>query len=415
MSNQRATANRQRKVSDSDTEHSESLQRARALEVPDIVHETLSTGGQPLDADTRTFMEPRFGHDFSRVRIHTDERAVKSAESVNALAYTVGSDIVFNQGRYAPDTYEGKHLLAHELTHVVQQASMTKTHPSHVGSKESIQEREAGQVAQTIDGPIIGRPVEVTQTGASVGIQRESFEGNDPIHQPLIDQYRKEQGLPPGGVDESGQQVGPSDAEIKYGGLLTQDKTAQITASAPPDQQVSANQAQSLSQQPLPPNVTAPAIVRIPNEPTQFGLDTSVDSSHNFQLSFVARHWDLTRYAVKGVPVDIGHELTMSLGVSLDDASYGTLMAQLAITAMNVHIQQNGKDWIELALGQVGLGFDSTGKKIISLGAQAEIHSGDPHLSFTITGGGTITNSKGVFSTQWSPLTFGILIHWANP
>ena len=66
-------------------------------------------------------MEPRFGHDFSGVRVHTDARAAESAWSVNALAYTVGRDVVFGTGQYAPGTSGGRRLLAHELTHVVQQ------------------------------------------------------------------------------------------------------------------------------------------------------------------------------------------------------------------------------------------------------------------------------------------------------
>jgi hypothetical protein len=80
-------------------------------------------GGQPLDHDTRGFMESRLGHDFSDVRVHTDAKASQSAQSVQAHAYTVGNDIVFQSGQYAPDTAAGKRMLAHELTHVVQQRS----------------------------------------------------------------------------------------------------------------------------------------------------------------------------------------------------------------------------------------------------------------------------------------------------
>jgi uncharacterized protein DUF4157/CDI toxin RNase A-like protein/uncharacterized protein DUF922 len=80
-------------------------------------------GGQPLDDATRTFMEPRFGHDFGRVRVHTGDVAAQSASSARSLAFTVGSDIVFGAGQYAPQTESGRHLLAHELTHVVQQSS----------------------------------------------------------------------------------------------------------------------------------------------------------------------------------------------------------------------------------------------------------------------------------------------------
>ena len=95
-----------------------------ATSVPSLVDEVLGSGeSQPLDDSTRTFMEPRFGHDFSRVRIHTNERAAESARSVNALAYTVGQNIVFGPGHYMPDTTTGKRLLAHELTHTLQQSS----------------------------------------------------------------------------------------------------------------------------------------------------------------------------------------------------------------------------------------------------------------------------------------------------
>ncbi|MGD0128539.1 MAG: DUF4157 domain-containing protein [Terriglobia bacterium] len=89
--------------------------------VPLIVHDVLSSPGQALDSSTRGFMEARFGHDFSQVRIHDDGRAAASAATVNALAYTVGSEVVFGAGRYQPSSPEGRRLIAHELTHVVQQ------------------------------------------------------------------------------------------------------------------------------------------------------------------------------------------------------------------------------------------------------------------------------------------------------
>jgi hypothetical protein len=78
--------------------------------------------GRPLDPATRAFMEPRFGHDFSRVRIHADAAAAQSAAGVEAAAYTVGHDVVFASGRYAPETPAGRSLLAHELAHVVHPA-----------------------------------------------------------------------------------------------------------------------------------------------------------------------------------------------------------------------------------------------------------------------------------------------------
>lgn len=82
---------------------------------------SLSSSGQSMTATSKSFFEPKFGHDFSGVKIHTGEVAAKSAQSINALAYTTGNNIVFNTGQYSPETDSGKKLMAHELTHVVQQ------------------------------------------------------------------------------------------------------------------------------------------------------------------------------------------------------------------------------------------------------------------------------------------------------
>jgi hypothetical protein len=89
--------------------------------IPPIVHDVLRSSGQPLEQITRAFMEPRFGHDFSCVRVHADQRAAHSARVLNALAYTVGRDIVFAGGQYQVHSKEGRKLIAHELTHVAQQ------------------------------------------------------------------------------------------------------------------------------------------------------------------------------------------------------------------------------------------------------------------------------------------------------
>jgi Domain of unknown function (DUF4157) len=92
-------------------------------EVSPVKNVVGSGGGSPLDRDTRGFMESRLGADFGDVRIHNDGAASESARSVQAHAYTVGNDIVFQSGNYAPETDSGKRMLAHELTHVVQQRS----------------------------------------------------------------------------------------------------------------------------------------------------------------------------------------------------------------------------------------------------------------------------------------------------
>ncbi len=100
-----------------------------AAGVPQVNSEVASNinamrgGGSPLPESTRAFFEPRFGADFSQVRVHTDSRAARTASSINANAFTVGPDIAFASGQYSPHSGEGQHLLAHELTHVVQQGS----------------------------------------------------------------------------------------------------------------------------------------------------------------------------------------------------------------------------------------------------------------------------------------------------
>jgi hypothetical protein len=99
-------------------------------------------------------MEPRFGHDFSKVRIHTDQRAVESAQAIDALAYTTGNDIVFNAGEYEPGTNTGKQLLAHELTHVVQQSGADTGQHLMVGHSHDRNEQEADAVsAQIVAAP----------------------------------------------------------------------------------------------------------------------------------------------------------------------------------------------------------------------------------------------------------------------
>ena len=122
-------------VSDDEDEAPTSLMRTQSSEpqaaagaalssVPHVVQTVLNSGGgQPLDTSTRAFMEPRFGHDFSQVRVHSGSDAEQSAQDVHANAYTVGHNIVFGTGRFAPGTYEGRRLIAHELTHTIQQGA----------------------------------------------------------------------------------------------------------------------------------------------------------------------------------------------------------------------------------------------------------------------------------------------------
>jgi len=137
---------------------------APANGVPPIVHEVLGSPGQSVDAGTRAFMEPHFGHDFSQVRVHTDTKAAESARAVNALAYTVGRDIVFGEGQYMPGGSEGRGLLAHELTHVIQQtrsagAAIQKAVILQISEPDDILEAEALTQATRVMYGEAARPI----------------------------------------------------------------------------------------------------------------------------------------------------------------------------------------------------------------------------------------------------------------
>jgi hypothetical protein len=133
---------------------------SQPLAAPPIVHEVLRSPGQALDAATREFMEPRFGHDFSGVRVHTGAKAAESARSVDADAYTVGRDIVFGPGRFEPQKDRGRRLLAHELTHVVQQGARAFDAPPEglrVMDAHAPEEARANRQAESI-GPETAPP-----------------------------------------------------------------------------------------------------------------------------------------------------------------------------------------------------------------------------------------------------------------
>jgi outer membrane protein OmpA-like peptidoglycan-associated protein len=135
--------------------------------VPPIVEEVISSPGRPLDSTTREFMDSRLGHDFSTVRLHTDAKAAESARVVNARAYTVGRDVVFGAGQYVADTHEGRRLLAHELTHVVQQGGVgdiARRSPG-VGSFGSADEHSAGSAILRRSVISTGEPPEARNVG----------------------------------------------------------------------------------------------------------------------------------------------------------------------------------------------------------------------------------------------------------
>jgi outer membrane protein OmpA-like peptidoglycan-associated protein len=127
---------------------------------PPIVHKALRSPGHPLDVATRAVMEPRLGRDLSHVLVHTGAEAAQSAAAVNASAYTVGRDIVFAEGRYAPTTGSGTRLIAHELAHTIQQIG-APSRPEHltIGEPNDPAEREADQAADMVaTGPAVVSP-----------------------------------------------------------------------------------------------------------------------------------------------------------------------------------------------------------------------------------------------------------------
>jgi uncharacterized protein DUF4157 len=137
--------------------------------IPPIVHEVLRSPGQPLDQAVRTFMEPRFGHDFGQVLVHTGTQAAEAARSVNALAFTVGSHIAFGAGRFSPESAAGRQLLAHELVHVAQRRSSGETSGDlELGGVEDVAEREAADLASRVCSVDMAQRPSMTQDGSTL-------------------------------------------------------------------------------------------------------------------------------------------------------------------------------------------------------------------------------------------------------
>ncbi len=114
------------------------------------VERVLSSSGRSLEPALRQDMEQRFGHDFSRVRVHSGSAAEQSAHEVSARAYTVGNNVVFNVGQYVPETHSGRFLVAHELTHVIQQGGykhliQRKPSPAAEGASQAGGSKKRGQ------------------------------------------------------------------------------------------------------------------------------------------------------------------------------------------------------------------------------------------------------------------------------
>ena len=176
----------------------------------DVAHHAdagLASAWQPLDPGTRYFMESRFGATLNDVRVHTDGRAAESARGLNALAYTVGNDIVFGAGQYVPGTPTGNRLLAHELTHVMQQTGSNIASGRRLVSGSDPAESEARLLSHAIaTGRTLSRAP--TQKLTSASVSRQTDDGGDdgaqqemggspllgePLRLPLMDDVVKSQ------------------------------------------------------------------------------------------------------------------------------------------------------------------------------------------------------------------------------
>jgi hypothetical protein len=160
---------------------------------PQIVHEVLQSPGQSLDLQTRKFFEPRFGHDFGRVRVHTGDKAAKSANAVNARAYTVGSNVVFAAGEYAPSVNAGRELIAHELVHTIQQGDVAASPGTlHIGVSGDSLEVEADRAAQaSLAGGSTPRPAHTPVKLARQQAHQESKEEEEKKKKEQEEQIRR--------------------------------------------------------------------------------------------------------------------------------------------------------------------------------------------------------------------------------
>jgi hypothetical protein len=172
---------------------------ARSATAPPAVHRVLDSPGRPLDAPARSFMEPRFGRNFDGVRVHTDSQAAESARAVDAHAYTVGQHIVFDHGKYEPDSHGGRQLLAHELAHTVQQHGLQRS-SENLSLAETSEyrhlEREADSAAHSVmsgaaspgapalthrpEQPLISRAGKTDKADKTEGEKARDWETPDP-------------------------------------------------------------------------------------------------------------------------------------------------------------------------------------------------------------------------------------------
>lgn len=178
------------------------------------VTDVVGSSGRPLDPDVRSSMESAMGHDFSDVQVHSDGQAAASAQSVQAQAYTVGNHVVFGEGRYQPETPEGRRTLAHELTHVVQQRQgPVDGTPAAGGIKISDPsdrfEREAESVADRVVSAPASEPAPVSGGPAAVQRHEEPSAEEAPVQRQAAPEEEKEEAPPEAGAEPAAPTEAP--------------------------------------------------------------------------------------------------------------------------------------------------------------------------------------------------------------
>jgi Domain of unknown function (DUF4157) len=235
-----------------------------------------SAAGQPLDPPTRTWMESRFGRDFADVRVHQDESAAQAARALRAHAFTIGPDIYFGAGRFQPDAGEGRKLLAHELTHVVQQRSGAGTQEMAkpvLSEPEDASELEAESVARRLAGP-----------GSTPGDSRRASFGWPP---PLARQSFA-QASPAALIQRDDDKNAPPAAKPTADGADKKsgdEKPAKSAVSAAHEDTLTSIR-NILEQSPaaLSVNPTISGVARLPRLWQSFGADFPQVASENFDL-----------------------------------------------------------------------------------------------------------------------------------
>lgn len=213
------------------TKHVDSTESGQTV-APLIVEEALANDGGSLPDGLRADMEQRFGHDFGRVRLHTHARAAESAAAVGARAYTVGPDVVFAAGEYAPDTDAGRRLIAHELAHVVQQDAARAPNGRAgiaIGAVDDSLERKAETAARRANedtGPSIASAslsAGVSRVARAPMLQRDNGPGEKKEEIPIERVPYREKAPPPAGETE------PEEGEAEKGPTLTLASAARPT------------------------------------------------------------------------------------------------------------------------------------------------------------------------------------------